>query len=136
MSTKNIPGHRLDTNGPAGNLSAWIWFCECGAWSTPTPDCGPYGRTSAKARIAQAKMAHGKHAKGAFAKATGSTMPALMQLALEKIGADWCPYPNNVFDRTLKALKRRGLIEERYLRGEGGSGQFQYRRTPTTGSSS
>lgn len=61
-----MTGHKLLSEGPPGNLSVWKWWCECGHWSSETPQFGPYGRTTAKARIAQVKMAHGKHVKGAM----------------------------------------------------------------------
>ena len=57
--------HKLLMNGPPGNLSAWVCKCSCGKWSAPMPAVGPYGRATARARIAQATMAHGKHAKHA-----------------------------------------------------------------------
>lgn len=66
---ERVPGHRLQTTGPPGNLSAWTWRCECGAWSAETPARGPFGSTTSKARIAQVQMAHGKHVKFAAAKA-------------------------------------------------------------------
>lgn len=73
MSAQHTPGHKLAVNGPPGNLSGWTWSCECGQWRAQTPERGPYGRTTAKARIAQAHMAHGKHARAAIAKATTPT---------------------------------------------------------------
>ncbi|MFZ3082411.1 MAG: hypothetical protein WA157_06935 [Rhodoferax ferrireducens] len=59
------PGHKLMMTGPTGQLNSVIWRCECGQWESKTPAKGPYGRTSAKARIAQVKMAHGMHVKWA-----------------------------------------------------------------------
>ena len=66
----HTPGHKLIPAGAPGNLSAWTWRCECGGWGpVPTPATGPWGRATAKARIAQVEMAHGKHVKGALRKA-------------------------------------------------------------------
>jgi len=58
--------HKILMSGPPGNLSAWVAKCSCGQWEAKMPAAGPYGRTTAKARIAQVTMAHGKHAR--FAK--------------------------------------------------------------------
>lgn len=66
MKPVNQTQHKLELTGPPGSLSAWVCKCSCGNWQAPMPAVGPYGRTTAKARIAQVKMAHGKHAK--FAK--------------------------------------------------------------------
>ena len=55
--------HKLLLNGPPGNLAAWVAKCSCGKWEAKMPAVGPYGKTTAKARIAQVTMAHGKHAK-------------------------------------------------------------------------
>ena len=57
--------HKLLMEGPPGYLSRWTCRCSCGQWEGKVPDVGPFGRTSAKARIAQVEMAHGKHAKHA-----------------------------------------------------------------------
>ena len=56
--------HRLKLDGPPGSLSQWVARCACGQWQAPMPAVGPYGHTTAKARIAQVTMAHGKHVKG------------------------------------------------------------------------
>lgn len=69
MSTQ----HKLLMDGPPGDLSRWSCKCSCGAWEGKVPDIGPYGRATAKARIAQVKMAHGKHVKAANAKAAAAT---------------------------------------------------------------
>ena len=58
-----VKGHKLIMDGGLGALSTIKWRCECGKWESATPNVGPYGRTTAKARIAQVEMAHGKHAK-------------------------------------------------------------------------
>lgn len=71
MSAQHTPGHRLNNSGTAGNLARWHWWCECGKWEAKTPAVGPFGNTSAKARIAQVEMAHGKHVRAARAKVTG-----------------------------------------------------------------
>lgn len=51
----------------------------------------------------------------------------LMQEAFSRIGQDWGPYPAGVYVRTLEAMKKRGVIEER-LHKDGLSSQWQYRR--------
>jgi hypothetical protein len=62
-------GHKLIHEGPAWPLSSSSWRCECGEWGpVPTPAVGPYGNTTAKARIAQVEMAHGKHVRYAIHK--------------------------------------------------------------------
>lgn len=61
-----MTAHKLKMDGPPGQLSAWRCWCSCGQWEAPMPAAGPYGRTTAKARIAQATMAHGKHEKYAL----------------------------------------------------------------------
>ncbi len=60
--------------GSPGSLSSTVWRCACGGWQSKTPAVGPYGRTSAKARIAQVKMAWGKHCKGL--QAAGASLDA------------------------------------------------------------
>lgn len=65
----HTPGHKLLSAGPPGSLSAWTWTCECTGWGpVTTPVVGPWGRSTAKARIAQVTMAHAKHVKAAKAK--------------------------------------------------------------------
>jgi hypothetical protein len=69
---QQVVGHRLNFHGPAGNFAASRWWCECGKWESGAPARGPYGNTSARARIAQVEMAHGKHSRAAIASATRS----------------------------------------------------------------
>jgi hypothetical protein len=70
MKAQRLPtGHKLISDGPPGSLKSWTWRCECGGWGpVPTPDKGPFGSTTSKARIAQVEMAHGKHVKYALIK--------------------------------------------------------------------
>lgn len=58
--------HKLKMDGPPGQLSAYRCWCSCGQWESKMPDVGPWGRTTAKARIAQLRMAHGKHERFAL----------------------------------------------------------------------
>ncbi len=64
-----IPGHRVRIEGSQLNLDTQVWKCECGQWESKVPAVGPYGATTAKARLAQVEMAHGKHARAAAKKA-------------------------------------------------------------------
>ena len=64
--------HKLLMDGPPGYLAQWTCKCSCGTWESKVPDVGPYGRTTAKARIAQVQMAHGKHVRGAVGKASAA----------------------------------------------------------------
>lgn len=63
-----MTAHKLLMSGPPGSLSAWQCRCACGKWETKVPDVGPWGNSTAKARIAQVQMAYGKHEKAARVK--------------------------------------------------------------------
>lgn len=54
-------------DGPFNDLSKQTYRCPCGEWSFAMPAVGPFGNTSAKARIAQAEMAFQKHVKARHA---------------------------------------------------------------------
>lgn len=58
-------------------------------------------------------------------------MTPRMQQAFDRIGDHWGPYPGDAYVRTLDAMKKRGLIEERFLQDPNtGSTRWQYRRAP------
>ncbi len=78
--------HKLLMEGPPGYLSRWTCRCSCGKWEGKVPDAGPFGRTTAKARIAQVEMAHGKHAKYARAAMLKASASQTSRKAMSNLG--------------------------------------------------
>lgn len=78
---------------------------------------------------AQQRVASASASGGAVARAASAQPSPLMLAALRRIGSDWGAYPSDVFVRTIDALTKRGLIEER-RNDTGTSSRWQYRLTP------
>jgi hypothetical protein len=61
--------HKLTIDNPLARLHDQVWRCSCGGWKGGVPAVGGFGRTSHRARVAQAIAAHEKHVKAALKRA-------------------------------------------------------------------
>jgi hypothetical protein len=61
----------------------------------------------------------------------------LMQQAFDKLADEWRPFPHGVYCKTLDAMVKRGVLEERHAKLESGAVRWEYRRAANaTGSES